>query len=128
MVDPDFELTNVERSELVMTFNSRGWRVVDKIILAVVEQFRVDLDNADQANPKEVMGKHALSKAASIVATKLLTRVQSEAVLLNELRKSAGPQEATPGLEMDAIDEAVANLPNLLGDVDYISEDLEEGR
>jgi hypothetical protein len=58
MIDPDFELTPVERSDLAMMYNSKGWQVVHKICLSVVEQFRVDLDNADHANPKDVMAKH----------------------------------------------------------------------
>jgi len=129
MIDPDFELTPVERSDLAMMYNSKGWQVVHKICLSVVEQFRVDLDNADHSNPKDVMAKHSLSRSASVVVTQLLTRVGSECALLEEMRKTK-PQESALGLEMDEIEHMTAGLPNLLGDVAYIEEDddLEEGR
>lgn len=129
MVDPDLELTAVERSDLAMTVHSKGWQVVNKLLLAVVEQFRVDLDNADHSNPKEVLGKHSLSKSAGIVVTKIITRVSNEVAAQVEARKSE-PQESAPGLEMDEIAQMTDGLPNLLGDVTYISEDddLEEGR
>ena len=129
MIDPDFELTPVERSDLAMMYNSKGWQVVHKICLSVVEQFRVDLDNADHANPKDVMAKHSLARSASVVVTQLLTRVGSECALLGEMRKTK-PQESALGLEMDEIEHMTAGLPNLLGDVAYIEEDddLEEGR
>jgi hypothetical protein len=129
MIDPDFELTPVERSDLAMMYNSKGWQVVHKICLSVVEQFRVDLDNADHSNPKDVMAKHSLSRSASVVVTQLLTRVGSECALLGEMRKTK-PQESALGLEMDEIEHMTAGLPNLLGDVAYIEEDddLEEGR
>jgi hypothetical protein len=98
--------------------------------LSVVEQFRVDLDNADHSNPKDVMAKHSLSRSASVVVTKLLTRVASEAALVGEMKKSAEPQESASGLEMDEIERMTQGLPNLLGDVAYIEDDddLEEGR
>lgn len=130
MIDPDFDLTPVERSDLAMIYHSKGWQVVHKICLAVVEQFRVDLDNADHSNPKDVMAKHALSRSASVVVTQLLTRVGSEAALLGEIRKNAEPQESAPGVEMDDIERMTEGLPNLLGDVAYIAEDddAEEGR
>jgi hypothetical protein len=129
MIDPEFELTPVERSELAMIYHSKGWHVVHKICLAVVEQFRVDLDNADHSNPKDVMAKHSLSRSASVVVTQLLTRVGSEAAFLGETRKTK-PQESAPGVEMDDIERMTNGLPNLLGDVTYIAEDddLEEGR
>ena len=130
MIDPEFDLTPVERSDLAMTFYSKGWQVVHKICLSVVEQFRVDLDNADHSNPKDVMAKHSLSRSASVVVTKLLTRVASEAAMVGEMKKSAEPQESASGLEMDEIERMTQGIPNLLGDVAYIEEDddLEEGR
>ena len=130
MVDPELELTPVERSDLAMVYYSKGWQVVHRLCLAVVEQFRVDLDNADHSNPKDVMAKHSLSRSASVVVTKLLTRVASEAALVGEMKKSAEPQESASGLEMDEIERMTQGLPNLLGDVAYIEDDddLEEGR
>lgn len=123
MVDPEFDLTPVERSDLAMTFNSKGWQVAHKICLAVVEEFRVDLDNANPANRDDVMAKHALSKAASVAVSKIITRIASEAALLRDIKNSATPQESATNLEMDDIERMTENLPNLLGDVTYISED-----
>jgi len=125
MVDPDLELTAVERSDLAMTVHSKGWQVVNKLLMAVVEQFRVDLDNADHANPKEVLARHSLSRSAGVVVTKILTRISNEVAVQQELKKS-GPQESAPGLEMDEIAQMTEGLPNLLGDVTYISEDDDE--
>lgn len=130
MIDPDFDLTPVERSDLAMVFGSKGWQVVHKICLAIVEQFRVDLDNADPSNRNEVMAKHSLSKAASVVVDKLVQRIASEAAIFGEIRKNSAPQESAIDLEMDDIKSMTEGLPNLLGDVAYIAEedDFEEGR
>ena len=126
MIDPDFELTPIERSDLAMMFYGKGWQVAHKICLAVVEQFRVDLDNADHSNPKDVMAKHSLSRSASVVVNKLITRIASESALVGEMRKSSEPQESAPNLEMDEIARMTDGLPNLLGDVTYIAEDEDD--
>jgi hypothetical protein len=57
-----------------------------------------------------------------------LTRVSNEVAASFEAKK-AQSQDSAPGLEMDNIEDAVKDLPNLLGEV-YITEDddLEEGR
>lgn len=132
MVDPDLELTPTERSDLAMTFHSKGWQVVNKLLLAMVEQFRVDLDNADHSNPKDVMAKHSLSRSAGIVVTQLIHRINNEVGMQVEanLRRKNGPEESAPGLQMDDLAQATEHLPNLLGDVNYIAEEdsLEEGR
>jgi hypothetical protein len=132
MVDPDLELTPTERSDLAMMFQSKGWQVVLKLFRIIVEQFRVDLDNADHANPKDVLAKHALSRAAGTVVTIIIHRIAQEVASLQEARSRQGspenPQESAPGLEMDAIEHAVEGLPNLLGDVTYISEEDDDER
>lgn len=130
MVDPDLLLTPLQRSELAMTVHSKGWEVVDLLLKAVVEQFRVDLDNANHADPKDVMAKHALSRAAGVVVTTLIHRIANEVALFQDTREANGLHESAPGLEMDDLAAATENLPNLLGDVNYIAEedDLEEGR
>jgi len=128
MIDPEVELDQLERTDLVMMYNSKGWQVFqNKIMLSIVEQFRVDLDNADPAKPNEVMAKHALSRAAGIVYTKILTRVVNE-VMQNVESKKTDPQESAPGVDMDDIESATKDMPNLLGDVPFIAEDPEEGR
>lgn len=124
MVDPDLELTAVQRSDLAMTFHSKGWQVVNLLLLAVVEQFRVDLDNANHSDPKDVMAKHSLSKSAGVVVTKIITRINNEVGLTQDARKTE-PQDSAPGLEMDDIQRATDGLPNLLGDVTYIAEEDE---
>ena len=126
MVDPEFELTPVERSDLAMMFHGKGWQVAHKICLAIVEQFRVDLDNADHSNPKDVMAKHSLSRSASVVVGVLVKRIASEAILLGEMKKSSEPQESALNLEMDEIERMTEGLPNLLGDVTYIAEDEDD--
>ena len=122
MIDPDLELTSLQRSELAQTVHSKGWAVVDLLLKAIVEQFRVDLDNANHADPKEVMAKHSLSRSAGVIVTKLLQRVNNETGLYQDALKE-GPQEAAPGLEMDDLAAATEYLPNLLGDVNYIAEE-----
>lgn len=124
MVDPDLELTAVQRSDLAMTFHSKGWVVVNLLLMAVVEQFRVDLDNANHSDPKDVMAKHSLSKSAGVVVTKIIHRITNEVGVLQDARKT-GPQDSAPGLEMDDITAATDGLPNLLGDVTYIAEEDE---
>jgi hypothetical protein len=132
MVDPDLELTPTERSDLAMMFQSKGWQVVLKLFRIIVEQFRVDLDNADHANPKDVLAKHALSRAAGSVVTIIIHRIAQEVAILQELRSRQGspenPHESATGLEMDVISQATEDLPNLLGDVTYIAEDDDDDR
>jgi hypothetical protein len=130
MVDPELELSQVQRSNLAMTFHSKGWEVVDLLFKAIVEQFRVDLDNANHADPKDVMAKHALSKASGQVVTAIIHRIANEVAFQQENRKKGEAQEAAPGLDMDDLAAATDGLPNLLGDVNYIAEedDSEEGR
>jgi hypothetical protein len=130
MVDPELELNAVQRSDLAMTYHSKGWNVVDLLFKIIVEEFRVELDNANHADPKDVMAKHALSRAAGVVVTKIVHRIANEVAFQQEARKNGEPQEAAPGLEMDDIAAATEHLPNLLGDVNYIAEEdsLEEGR
>jgi hypothetical protein len=129
MIDPDLELTALQRSDLAQTYHSKGWAVVDLLIKAIVEQFRVDLDNANHADPKDVMAKHSLSRSAGVVATMLLQRIANETGMYMDARDKT-PKDSAPGLEMDEIAAATEHLPNLLGDVNYIAEedDLEEGR
>ena len=130
MVDPDLQLSPQERSELAMLFRSKGWAVLVKLLRAIVEQFRVDLDNADHSNPKDAMAKHSLSRSAGMVVTLILTRIAQEASLQQAISAQEGtagnPEVSAPGLEMDNIAEAVKDLPNLLGDVTYIAEDDDE--
>jgi hypothetical protein len=132
MVDPDLELTPTERSDLAMMFQSKGWQVVMKLFRIIVEQFRVDLDNADHANPKDVLAKHALSRAAGSVVTIIIHRITQEVAILQEARSRQGtpdnPQDSAPGLSMDAVEQAVEDLPNLLGDVTYIAEEDDDER
>ncbi len=127
MTDPELDLDGVERADLAMMYSGKGWPVLLKLLRAIVEQFRVDLDNANPASASEVMAKHSLSKAAGRIYTILLNRVSAEVTMFGEFQKKS-PQEGAPGLELDDIEEATANLPNLLGDVNYVEEDSEEGR
>jgi hypothetical protein len=129
MVDPEMELTAVQRSNLAMTYHSKGWAVVDLLLKIIVEEARLDLDNVTDA--KEVIAKHALSRATGVVVTKLIHRITNEVAFAQDSRRSNEPQDSAPGLEMDDIAAATDGLPNLLGDVTYIAEDedsLEEGR
>jgi hypothetical protein len=126
MVDPELELTALQRSDLAQTFHSKGWAVVDLLLKVIVEEFRVDLDNANHADPKDVMSKHSLSRSAGVVVTKLIHRIANEVGMYQDSRKEATPQDAAPGLEMDDIAAATDHLPNLLGDVTYIAEDDDE--
>ena len=128
MTDPEMELTAVQRSDLAMTYHSKGWAVVGLLLKIIVEEARLDLDNVTDA--KEVIAKHALSRATGVVVTKLIHRITNEVAFAQDSRRSNEPQDSAPGLEMDDIAAATDGLPNLLGDVTYIAEedDSEEGR
>jgi hypothetical protein len=131
MTDPELELNPVQRSNLAMTYHSKGWAVVDLLFKIVVEEARLDLDNANHSDPKDVMAKHALSRATGTVVTKIIQRIANEVAFAQDARhKNGEPQESAPGIEMDDLAAATDGLPNLLGDVNYIAEedDLEEGR
>ena len=125
MVDPELALTSVQRSDLAMTYHSKGWAVVDLLFKVIIEEFRVDLDNANHADPKDVMAKHALSRAAGVAITKIIHRIANEVSFQQEARKNGEPQDSAPGLEMDDIAAATDGLPNLLGDVTYVAEEDE---
>ena len=127
MIDPEMELTAIERSDLSMLYHSKGWPVVEKLLRVIVEEARVNVDNC--MKDEDVLAMHKLSRASGVVVTKFLTRVQTEVGIHVDIKKNAEPIEGAPGLEMDDISAAVENLPNLLGEA-YISEDdaFEEGR
>ena len=126
MIDPEIELDSMERSDLAQVFNGKGWGVIVKILRIIVEEARVAVDNAQK--DEDVLSAQKLSRASGIIVTKFLTRVSNEVAASFEAKK-AQPQDSAPGLEMDNIEDAVKDLPNLLGEV-YITEDddLEEGR
>jgi len=121
MIDPELELEPIERSDLAMTYHSKGWPVVVKLLRVFVEEARVDLDNADHSKPSEVMAKHALSRTTGVVVTKLLTRIASEVALQHDLNDKE-PKESAPGVDLDDVASATSHMPNLLGDVTYIEE------
>jgi len=128
MVDPELSLDAVERGELANLVSSQGFKVLLKLALSVVEEFRTDLDNADPAKPQEVMAKHALSKAASVFHTRLINRINNEvSQFMDAPKKSDRPVDLTEGmLDMGEISEAVSEYPNFFGEP-FVIEDAEEG-
>jgi len=122
--DPDTELTTIQRSDLAMLVTSNGYPVIRQILIFIVAQFRVDLDNADQANPADVLAKHALSRAASVVAAKFIARIEGEVNMQREIQKASSPD--SPTIPLDDLSTIVEELPNLLGDVHYVEEDNRE--
>ena len=123
MVDPDIQLTQMQRTDLAMMYHSKGWDVFAKTILpSIVEQFRVDLDNTDPAKTADVIAKHSLSRSASVVTALILQRMLQEAMSYEEVKNRNVPVEGAPGLDLDDLAASVDHLPNLLGDVNFIAE------
>lgn len=126
MIDPEMELTAIERGDLAMVFHSKGWPVLQKLLLVLVEDARVAVDNAQK--DEDVLRAQKMSRATGIVVTKFIERVTQEVGMFADTKKNREPQEGAPGLEMDDIDGAVKNLPNLLGEAYITEDDSEEGR
>ena len=114
-IDPEEQLDNSQRGDLASMVHSNGFPVLKILMRALVEQFRVELDNA--VEPSEVVRKHALSKASAMYYTLLLKRIDEEAMLVtNAPRKSDKPIDGGEGISMDDIESQVGHLPNLLGE------------
>lgn len=126
MIDPEMELSAIERGDLSLIYHSKGWPVVEKMLRVIVEEARVAVDNC--VKDEEVLAMQKYSRASGVVVTKFLTRVQQEVGLHVDLKKDGAPVEGAPGLELDNIASAVADLPNLLGDAYIVEDDTEEGR
>lgn len=121
------DLDSAERSDLANVVSSPGFKVFLKLAAFVVEQARTDLDNADPANPSEVMAKHALSKASSLFHGRLINCINNEvSQYVDAPKKSDKPVDSTEAL-FDDLEAQVADLPNFLGEPIVIEESPEEG-
>lgn len=117
MIDPECELDGTEQSELASVRGMQGWKVVQKVMRIVVEQARVDLDNADPARPAEVTAKHALSRATAVAVTRITDRINIEVSQFHGRPKASDQPTDETELAMDDIERITETMPNLLGEV-----------
>jgi hypothetical protein len=108
-----------ERGALAGIIRHPGFEAAKKLAVSVVEQFRVDLDNANPADTKEVIAKHALSRAAGVFYTRWMQRVHDAVERAETIPDSpANAVDPTEGvLQMDELSALTGNLPNFFGDV-----------
>ena len=127
MIDPELMLDAAERRELVRVCQMPGFAILKKIAMSVVEQFRLDLDNANPASTSDVMAKHSLSRSASLFYQRWLDKLQHEIdqVELESTRGETLQDEAGPVLDMDDLAEATKDMPNFFGQPDVIIESEE---
>ena len=119
LIDPELQLTPEQRGDFMQIVHSRGFAIIQLLMQSIVEQARVDLDNANPANPAEVMSKHAISRASGIVYTKFMERVNQEVRASDEMAQRIPykpGEDVTQVLGMDSIEQITENFPNFFGD------------
>lgn len=89
MVGPDYKISEAERTHLVGLSTQPGFQVLLNICEATVEQFKVDMINADCTNTAEVLSKHNLAKAAAMFWARVANRVNTEQQIYLGQKQSA---------------------------------------
>lgn len=77
-LDPDMQLEDSERADIVSILETPGWFAVRKLMEIEIRKFDLALKNADPADQKDVLAKHVLSKAASMFYAQIINRLNTE--------------------------------------------------
>jgi hypothetical protein len=97
--EPELRLTDTERVELAQAVNMAGFRAIQKIMRSAVDKFILATMNADIANPREIIAKHRLAKAAIQFYAQVVKDVNSELSLALSLpHPSDKPVDVTEGI------------------------------
>ena len=78
MLDPEFEIDATDRDRLVITINSEGWGVLQKIMEAECSKFNLALLNVRPGNSAEILERHSLAKAAAQFVAAIAVRLNAE--------------------------------------------------
>lgn len=118
MIDPDFEITDIERAHLATLTTTDGFKVLQKILEAEVSRFNLALLNTRATNQAEVLSAHNLAQAAAQFYQGVVDRLNKEKLLYEHMpRKNDKPVDATEGLiDLGEVVEQLKDVPNLLGE------------
>jgi hypothetical protein len=81
MVDPELQLSHVQRSHLQVLVTSEGWRILQNMMEAEVERFKVALINVKAGDTAALVENHAMTKAAAMFTVGLINRINDELAL-----------------------------------------------
>ena len=74
-------LNEANRGHLIALLGMPGFEVLQQILEEEVEQFKVDMINANPSNTQDILAKHALAKAAAVYYTKVIDRLNHEKLM-----------------------------------------------
>jgi hypothetical protein len=116
-IEPQLQLGHTDRAHLVAIYAMEGYKVLNRIMRSEVDKFVVDVINADPAEPKKVLSKQLVMKAAAQFYAGITDRVNEEVTLYtSQPRPGDKPVDMTEGLlDLGALTEQLEEVPNLLG-------------
>src|SRR5258706_1213987 len=98
-----------------------GFKVLHSIMRSECDKFIVAMINANPAEPREVLAKQALAKAAAQFYTAVTNRFNEErSIYTNAPHQNDKPLDSTEGiLDLGELAEGLEHVPNLLGEENY---------
>jgi hypothetical protein len=81
MIDPETQLSHVQRSHLQVLITSEGWRILQTLMEAECAKFDVALKNCKAGDVNAIVEHHAMSKAASAFVVGIINRINDELAL-----------------------------------------------
>jgi hypothetical protein len=78
MIDPELKLTQNEQAHLKTLITMEGFKVLQQIMEASIERFKVALLNCDATDERKVLELHNRTKAAAQFYTDVINRVNNE--------------------------------------------------
>jgi hypothetical protein len=94
MVGPEYKLNNTERGHLIALGQMPGFQVMVNIFESEVEQFKVDMLNANPKDIEDIRAKHNLALAAAVFWKRVANRINKE----QEIFSAQGPVPVQPDL------------------------------
>jgi hypothetical protein len=83
MIGPEYALSDVERGYLIALRQMPGFQIMINICESEVEQFKVDMLNADPKDIEDIRSKHHLALAAAIFWKRVAKRINHEETIFN---------------------------------------------
>jgi hypothetical protein len=115
-INPDVQLDHADRAQLVQLYAMEGYKVLHRLMRSEVDKFILAMINADPANPKEVLSRQRLAKAAAQFYEAITQRVNEEITLYTaQTRAGDKPVDVTEGLlDLGTLAEQLEVVPNIL--------------
>lgn len=115
--EPEIELTDLERTELVQVTSLPGFKVIHKILRNQVDKLALHLINTPAGDKDEVYGRFLQSKTAAQIYQGASDRINAEIASYIASRGSGGVEgdSTESSLDIGEVASKVEDLPNLLG-------------